>query len=242
MFPTLLKACYIHVMNRIDRLLGILIMLQSKKYVQAEAIAEKYNISIRTVFRDLKALGEQGVPISFEPHKGYAIMQGYFIPPVSFTTDEANALLLMEGLAKGFADKSIKEHYGTALNKVKAVLRHTQKEQVDALSNNIAVQVPPCFNTDFEYLSIIQNAVTAKTILQLHYTSKSEESTLRNIEPIGLIYYAMNWHLIGWCTLRQDYRDFRVSRISKLRNLDKPFTKTDHLALQAYMKQLPVEY
>ena len=111
-------------MNRIDRLLGILIMLQSKKYVQAEAIAEKYNISIRTVFRDLKALGEQGVPISFEPQRGYAIMQGYFIPPVSFTTDEANALLLMEGMVKGFADNSIRQHYSAALNKVKAVLRH----------------------------------------------------------------------------------------------------------------------
>lgn len=229
-------------MNRIDRLLGILIMLQSKKYVQAEAIAEKYNISIRTVFRDLKALGEQGVPISFEPQRGYAIMQGYFIPPVSFTTDEANALLLMEGMVKGFADNSIRQHYSTALNKVKAVLRHTQKEQVDSLSNNMAVQLPPCFNTDFEYLSIIQNAVSNKQVLQLHYTSKSDESTLRNIEPIGLIYYAMSWHLIGWCTLRNDYRDFRVSRISKLRKLDKPFSKTDHLALQEYMKQLPVEY
>jgi len=229
-------------MNRIDRLLGILIMLQSKKFVQAEAIADKYDISIRTVFRDLKALGEQGVPISFEPQKGYSIMQGYFIPPVSFTTDEANALVLMEGMVKGFADNSIRRNYTSALSKVKTVLRHTQKEAVDALSDTMAVQLPPCFNTDFEYLSKIQNAVTAKQVIQLEYNDKKGDSTKRHIEPIGLIYYAMSWHLIGWCTLRNDYRDFRVSRIINLRCLDKPFTKTDHLELREYMKQLPVEY
>lgn len=229
-------------MNRIDRLLGILVMLQSKKYVQAEDIAEKYNISIRTVYRDVKALGEQGIPVSFEPNRGYFIMQGYFLPPVSFTTEEANALLLMGSIVDGFADKSIQVHYGNVLNKVKAVLRTAQKEAVDNLSDSIKVQIPACFDTSYEYLSIIQNAVTAKTVLELAYTNKAEESTQRRIEPIGLIFYALNWHLIGWCTLRNDYRDFRVSRITGIRNLEKPFSKAEHLPLQEYMKQLPVEF
>ncbi|HEY0676727.1 MAG TPA: HTH domain-containing protein, partial [Chitinophagaceae bacterium] len=94
-------------MNRIDRLFGILTLLQSKKYVTAEKISEKFQISVRTVYRDVKALGEQGIPVSFEQHKGYFIVQGYFLPPVSFTNDEANALLLMEAIVTGFADKSI---------------------------------------------------------------------------------------------------------------------------------------
>ena len=92
-------------MNRIDRLFGILILLQSKKYVTAEKIANQYGISVRTVYRDMKALGEQGIPLSFEPNKGYYIVQGYFLPPVSFNTEEANALLLMERFLVGFADK-----------------------------------------------------------------------------------------------------------------------------------------
>ena len=83
-------------MNRIDRLFGILTYLQSKKYVTAEAIAEKFKMSVRTVYRDIKALNEQGIPVSFEQHRGYFIVQGYFLPPVSFSTEEANALLLME--------------------------------------------------------------------------------------------------------------------------------------------------
>src|ERR1700755_1431753 len=111
-------------MNRIDRLFGILTLLQSKKYVPAEKIADKFNISVRTVYRDVKALCEQGMPVSFEPNRGYFIVQGYFLPPVTFSSEEANALLLMETVVMGFADKSIQKHYSNALNKVKSVLRN----------------------------------------------------------------------------------------------------------------------
>jgi predicted DNA-binding transcriptional regulator YafY len=104
-------------MNRVDRLFGILTLLQSKKYVPAEKIADKFNISVRTVYRDVKALCEQGIPVSFEPSKGYFVVQGYFLPPVSFTSDEANALLLMEAVAYGFGDRSTQAHYSTALNR-----------------------------------------------------------------------------------------------------------------------------
>src|SRR5689334_4227563 len=98
-------------MNRVDRLLGILTLLQSKKYVPAEKIADKFRISIRTVYRDIRAMCEQGIPVSFEQQRGYFLVQGYFLPPVAFTSEEANALLLMESLVYGFTDRSIHKHY-----------------------------------------------------------------------------------------------------------------------------------
>ena len=229
-------------MNRIDRLLGVLTLLQAKKHVPAEKIADKFRISIRTVYRDIKSLNEQGFPIGFEPQKGYYVMQGFFLPPVAFSTEEANALLLMNALVQGFADKSIQTHYTTALNKVQAVLRSAQKEKTDSLSQNIKWQMPSCFVHDFEYLSIIQNAISAKQILYLSYIDKSEVPSKRQIEPIGLIFYALNWHLIGWCHLRNDYRDFKVPRIIDLKNTELPFKKQDHLALGEFMKDLPVNY
>src|SRR5436309_3414683 len=124
--------CYnfILIMNRIDRLFGILTLLQSKKFVPAEKISEKFRISIRTVYRDVKALGDQGIPVSFEQGKGYFVVQGYFLPPVSFSSEEANALLLMESIVFGFADKSIRNHYSNALNKIKSVLKSAQKEKL----------------------------------------------------------------------------------------------------------------
>lgn len=229
-------------MNRIDRLFGILTLLQSKKYVPAEKIADKFQLSIRTVYRDIKALGESGIPISFEPHKGYFIVQGYFLPPVSFSTEEANAFLLMETMVSGFADKSIKTHYSNGLNKIKTVLRASQKDTMESLANNIKLQLPSCFNHGFEYLSMLQNAISSKTIIEIEYKNNKEEISNRQIDPIGLVFYAFSWHLIAWCHKRNDYRDFKVSRILQLKETALPFSKTNHIELNAYMKLLPVDY
>jgi predicted DNA-binding transcriptional regulator YafY len=229
-------------MNRIDRLFGILVLLQSKKFVTADAIAHQYQISIRTVYRDIKALCEQGIPVSFEPNKGYSIVQGYFIPPIAFNMEEANALLLMESLVHAFADKSIQTHYTQALHKIKAVLKNAQKEKLEVLQNNIKFQFPQRFYNDYEHLSIIQNAIANATQLVLTYKNLKEETSTRTIEPIGLIFYAFNWHVIGWCHSRKGYRDFRVSRIEHIENTGKAFTKTDHIELNTYMKELPVNW
>lgn len=229
-------------MNRIDRLLGVLTLIQSKKYVPAEKIAEKFNISIRTVYRDIKALVELGFPVSFESQRGYFVVQGYFLPPVSLTTEEANALLLSESLVYGFADRSIQTHYSSALNKVKALLRSSQKEKLDVLDESIRMQMHPNLTLNFEYLSQLQNAIATKTIIEIEYKNLKEELSKRQLEPIGLIFYAFSWHLIAWCHARKDYRDFKISRILRLKITDMPFKNSSHIAISEYMKLLPVNY
>ncbi len=229
-------------MNRMDRLLGILTTLQSKKYLPAETIAAKYHISVRTVYRDIKALTELGIPVSFEAPKGYFVVQGYFLPPVSFSTEEANAMLLVEALVNGFTDQSIRKHYHTALDKIKAVLRGHQKENLEKLNEKIRLQKPECFNLNFEHLPLLQQAVADTTIIEIEYRNNKDELSRRRVEPIGLIFYAFNWHVIGWCHTRRDYRDFRVSRITRLKNTGEPFRRKTHIELNEYMKQLPVSY
>ncbi|MNK18511.1 bifunctional biotin--[acetyl-CoA-carboxylase] synthetase/biotin operon repressor [compost metagenome] len=230
-------------MNRIDRLFGILLLLQTKKYISADKIADQFQISTRTVYRDIKALLEQGVPISFEQPKGYYIVQGYFLPPVSFSSDEANALLIMERLVSRFADKSIFTNYTSALNKVKAVLKHTQKEKLELLSQSIKFQLNhEWLPEEFDHLADLQNAISGKYIIEIDYQNLNKESSKREVEAIGLVFYAYNWHLIAWCHLRNEYRDFRASRIVRIRSLDVPFKKTPHMSLNEYMKLLPVDY
>src|SRR5687768_1138878 len=141
-------------MNRVDRLMGILTVLQSHKFVMAEKIADKFDISVRTVYRDIKALGEIGIPVSFETNKGYFIVQGYFLPPVSFTSNEANALILMVALADRFANKTIAKHGDVALQKIRAVLRYSDKEKSEQLSNRIKVLNPN--QDENKYLSEVQ--------------------------------------------------------------------------------------
>lgn len=229
-------------MNRIDRLLGIITLLQTKKFVAAEKIADKFNISTRTVYRDVKAIAEQGIPVSFEPHKGYFIVQGYFLPPVSFSSEEANALVLMEAVVERFADKSIINYYTTALDKIKAVLRQPQKEKLEHLKKNIKLQTCHPDINSFEYLAVLQNAIAGKTILIVDYQNNQQEVSKRKVEPIGLIFYAYNWHLVGWCHNRKSYRDFRVSRILKVKDSGLLFENNNHIELAEYMKQLPVAY
>lgn len=229
-------------MNRIDRLFGILVLLQSKKHVTADHIADRFGISVRTVYRDIRALAEQGVPLSFEVSKGYFIVQGYFLPPVSFNTDEASALLMMERFIEGFADKSIQQHYHTALDKVKNVLKSNQKDTLEKLNENIRLQLPKRLQSDVEYLSLLQNAIAEKVIISIKYKNYKEEISERKLEPIGLIFYAFSWHLIGYCHLRGAYRDFKVNNILQLHCLSSPFTIAAHISINDYMKQLPVDY
>lgn len=225
-------------MNRIDRLFGITTMLQSKKYVPAEKIADKFDISIRTVYRDVKALCEQGIPISFEQGRGYFIVQGYFLPPVSFSQEEANALLLMESIVSAFADRSIQTHYTTALNKVKAVLRGSEKDRLDQLNSCIKMHVPESFRGNFEYLATLQSALSVRHIVEMEYRNNSGITSLRQIEPIGLVFYAFAWHIIGWCHLRHEYRDFKVMRILRLSATGIPFKIEQHITLDGYIQEL----
>lgn len=233
---------YLCFMNRIDRLFGILVLLQSKKHVTADHIADRFGISVRTVYRDIRALAEQGVPLSFEANKGYFIVQGYFLPPVSFNTDEASALLMMERFIEGFADKSIQQHYHTALDKVKNVLKTSQKDMLEKLNENIRLQLPKRLQSDVEHLSLLQNAIAEKVIISIKYKNYKEEISERKLEPIGLIFYAFSWHLIGYCHLREAYRDFKVNNILQLHCLSSPFTNANHISINDYMKQLPVDY
>jgi predicted DNA-binding transcriptional regulator YafY len=148
----------------------------------------------------------------------------------------------LESLVYGLTDKSIQTHYTNALNKVKAVLRSTQKEKLEFLNRNTRSQLPASLKNDYEYLSVLQNTISAKTILEFEYKNHKDETSKRQAEPIGLVFYAFNWHLIAWCKIRNDYRDFRVSRILNIRATEIPFSKTDHIELNDYMKMLPVNY
>lgn len=216
--------------------MGILTLLQAKKFVTAEQLADRFAISVRTVYRDIKALNEINIPVSFENSRGYFIVQGFFLPPVAFSTEEANALLLLEVIAERFSDQSIVKHYKTALTKVKAVLKGVQKDKIEDLHSKIATLDTDGFRNDFAHLADIQNAIINRTILVLDYRDNHQRQTRREIEPIGVLFYAMNWHVIAWCWARKDYRDFVAHRIYRLSSPGHPFRKTDHPGLGDYIR------
>ncbi|HKI47047.1 MAG TPA: HTH domain-containing protein [Balneolales bacterium] len=126
-------------MNRIDRLTAILIQLQSRRVVRARDIAERFGISLRTVYRDIRALEEAGVPLFSEAGVGYSIMEGYRLPPVMFTRDEATAFLMAGKLVEKLTDPSTITSYQSAMYKVKAVLHSTEKDLLERANDHIEV-------------------------------------------------------------------------------------------------------
>lgn len=211
-------------MNRIDRLTAMLIQLQTKKLITAQEIANHFDISLRTVYRDVRALEEAGVPIGAEAGKGYFIMDGYHLPPVMFSEEEANALVLGAKLIEGQTDKSIKEHFSGAMLKIKSVLKSAQKDGLEKLEEQIRVSQPPIQVDDQfpnNFMATIQKAMVEQKVLQFkYYSNHSGDMTERQVEPMGLVYYGSSWHLLAYCLLREGPRDFRVDRLVKLEITD----------------------
>jgi predicted DNA-binding transcriptional regulator YafY len=214
-------------MNRIDRLTAILIQLQSKKVVRAQEIADRFDISLRTVYRDIRALEESGVPIGAEAGTGYFLLDGYHLPPVMFTQEEANALVLGAKLIEGQSDHSIERNFNEAMLKIKSVLRSQEKDELERLESQIMVRhIPKTESEDFpnNFLATIQQALIDHSVLGFRYFSNySGDFSSREVEPLGLIFYSNHWHLLAYCRLRKAPRDFRVDRIVKLEKLDTHF-------------------
>lgn len=228
-------------MNRIDRLTAILLKLQSKRRITAEEIAEHFDISIRTVYRDLKALGEAGVPIGAEQGSGYFIVDGYYIPPVMFTRDEASAILLAGKLIEKQTDHSVRQNYESALLKIRSVLRSGEKDFLQNLEPYIEV-LKPLNNKDDDFpdhfLADINNALVDHKVLQFEYYSNYRDAyTSRQVEPLGLCFYSGHWHLIAYCRMREGTRDFRTDRIMKLTVLDENFDHTKYGNYMDYVTQ-----
>jgi predicted DNA-binding transcriptional regulator YafY len=226
-------------MNRLDRLTAILIQLQSKRVVKAQEIADRFGVSLRTIYRDIRSLEEAGVPIGAEAGIGY-FLEDYHLPPVMFTTEEASAMLFGAKLVAKMADDSVRQGYESALYKIKAVLKRHDKEHLDDLDSRVAV-LRRGGDTVFadNVMNQIQQAIVKQQVLTIQYTSAMRgEPTVRELEPIGIVHYSDHWHLIAFCRLRQDYRDFRIDRIHHLINTERFFPKQNLLTLQAYLSRL----
>jgi predicted DNA-binding transcriptional regulator YafY len=232
-------------MNRIDRISAILIQLQSRRVVKAADIAERFNISLRTVYRDVRTLEEAGIPLIGEAGVGYSIMDGYRLPPVMFTREEATAFLTAEKFVEKLTDSTTMKHHQSAMYKVRAILKTAEKDALEDLDGSIEVlkshsQKRAIGNTD--HIQAILDSIVQKKLLHIDYfAGHSQEFTKRDVEPVGIFYLDSFWHLIAYCRLRDDYRDFRIDRISKLIITDAIYNNSRHPTLKAYIAQTAKE-
>lgn len=226
-------------LNRFDRTLSILILLQSKKLVRAQEIADRFRVSLRTIYRDIKSLEAAGVPVIGEAGAGYTIMDGYRLPPVMFTKEEAGSFVAAEKLMKKFTDAGLGRYFESAMNKVKSVLKGKEKEWVAALEKQVwAESSGELFNKNVpNALEILFNSIgEQKQAFLLYHSLGSDQPEQRNIEPVGVFHENNHWYLFAFCHLRNDYRQFRTDRIQSIQSTELPFSK-EHGSIDDHRKK-----
>lgn len=225
--------------KRFDRIVAILIQLQSKKIVKAQELADRFEVSLRTIYRDIRTLEASGVPIYSEAGVGYALMDGYRLPPVMFTREEVSSFIAAEKLMQKFTDPSLGNHYASAMYKLKSVLRSTDKDWLSNIESRVVMQTAePMFNDNSpNTLAVLFESIAEKKQILLSYkTFDKDETTQRNIEPVGVFHENNNWYFLGYCHLRKDYRQFRTDRILEIKKTDCDF-KIEHDSLETYLNK-----
>lgn len=252
-------------MNRFDRATSLLLLLQTRSVVTAQFLAEHFCVTERTIYRDIRTLENAGVPIGAEAGVGYFLEKGFRLPPVSYTLDEASSLLLGEKLLAGSLDQNSHADYTQALNKVRAVLDVSGKDYLSSLDTDVEVlPTGQPFTRDSDrqvaseasrkaalkddgegqsgassgdqWLRECRGVLVRRQVVDISYSAgHTQDLTQRHIEPIGLFYYSLHWHLIAWCRLREGYRDFRLDRIIRFEPVSEQFPRHSRNTLQEYL-------
>lgn len=211
-------------MNRTDRLMGILLELQARGELRAEDLAATFEVSIRTIYRDVEALSETGVPVVATPGKGYRLMDGYFLPPISFTSDEAALLLLGGELVRDRVDPELRKAAEGALRKLASVLPAASRPSVERRRQGLAFGALAA-RPDDDRLAVARGALEEGRVVRLLYHAyRRAEPEPRDVEPTRLVHLRDTWYLAGYCRLRRGARIFRFDRIDRLEVLDEHFT------------------
>lgn len=218
--------------KRLSRLTAILTQLQTIRLLTASQLAEKFSVSVRTIYRDIRALEQAGVPILTEEGKGYTLMEGYRVPPIMFTEAQANALILAEQLVLKNKDASFVKDYSEAIEKIKAVLKYSVKDKANLLAKRTRFDQNINRKRNSNNLSDLQFALTNFCLTKIDYTNEQNKTTTRLIEPFALL-NTENWLLVAYCRLRKEFRFFRLDRIKKLEILTEKF-EPHAMTLQEY--------
>ncbi|WP_299552117.1 YafY family protein [Seonamhaeicola sp.] len=228
-------------MSQLSRLISILTLLKSKRLLTAGELSKKYDVSIRTIYRDIRKLEEAGVPVTTIEGRGYSLMDHYTVAPVQFTEKQANALITAQHIVNQSKDVSFVTDFNEALVKIKSVFKSSVQEKSELLNDKIHV-----FNWEYEEfssdaLSEIQLAITNFNYIEINYKKPDDPNiTFRKIEPYAFYSTNNKWILIAWCYLRNDYRAFRIDRIQHFKILNETFQNRG-FNLQAYFSECPYE-
>lgn len=231
-------------LNKMDRMLAIILKLQGKGMARAEDLAATFETSVRTIYRDVQALSEAGVPLIGTPGQGYSLMEGYFLPPVQLTTEEAVTLLLGTEFVKHYFDQAYLTKAQTSKIKIESILPEKVRREAEKTRADIRLllgKIDEVRSKETKNMSLLREAIVEMKKVHFCYVktamSASKKKTERTVDPYGLVLINGSWVLLAYCELRQSIRHFRLSRINELVLVNKRFLRPTDFELQTYVPQ-----
>lgn len=222
-------------LTRFDRISALLVQLQSRPIVKASEMAERFGVSLRTIYRDMSSLSEAGVPICGNSGVGYSLIEGYRLPSLMFTKEEAIAFLTAEKIIEQLTDTQNSNYFRQGMDKVRAALRAVDKKYLHDMDDTIAVYKSKSTGVSLpNIMQTILSSISDKLILEIDYTNADDNTSKRALEAVGITYSQPRWYLSAWCHLREEYRMFRLDRISNIQKTQNSYTK-GHPSLESLL-------
>lgn len=222
--------------KRLSRLYTIYTYLQVNSMVTAKKLSDAFQVSTRTIYRDIRALEDAGVPIYLDENKGYKLADGFQALPLMFSEKEANALIAVNHLILQSNDSSLISAYSDIAKRIELALSPDRRRKTQLLSDRMMYESRIDSANTSGYLSDIQSALTNYRLINICYRDKEESVTERTVEPFAIIGSREDWWMVAFCRLRDDFRYFRLNRILDFELLESTFTPHD-LTLEALFEQ-----
>ncbi len=224
-------------MKKSERLLRLLVLLRGRRRaITAMELADRLEVSERTVYRDIQSLIATGVNIDGEAGVGYCLRPGSDIAPLMFDAKELEALVLGIRLLKGWADDELIASANRAQDKIKAVLPpHMQQEHERKTTKYLVPDYKR--HSALKFSEPLREAIDSQQVATIHYADEQGNSSERNIESLGLMFWGSAWTVVAWCQLRNGYRLFRLDRIESLNVLDETFETNEQKSFANWVNQ-----
>ena len=226
-------------MRRADRLFQIVQLIRGRRLTTAAWLAQRLEISERTVYRDIADLQRQSVPIEGEAGVGYRLGKGFDLPPLMFSNDEAQALVAAVRIAQTWLDPQLAASAQDALSRVMSVLPAAAR----AAAESLLVMVPPIgLEPGVQHLlQHLREAAQAKQVCEIEYRDAAEIHSTRKVRPLGVFYWGKVWTLAAWCESRRDFRSFRIDRVEELKVSDAHFKDEAGKTLADLLRKVSLE-
>jgi predicted DNA-binding transcriptional regulator YafY len=225
--------------RRADRLFRIVQQLRRRRVSTAAQLAESLGVSVRTIYRDIQDLSLSGVPVLGEAGVGYALGKGFDVPPLMFTADEVEAIVLGARIVRAWADPELQKAAEEALAKIEAVLPERLKRAIPD-----ATLFAPDFHvrgTFTRHLAELRRSIRERRTVRLRYEDRNGAATNRTVQPLGLFFWGSAWSLGAWCELRVGFRNFRLDRIVEANVLEETFRPERGRTLQDFFRHYETE-